>query len=413
MLIFLITIALFLREYEYQGYVLRLIAKSSAFLAISSLSITYVISSRLGAIEEMFGGLDRAYVSHQIVGRASLILMIVHPLLLSASYGWNRYTLKIFFLPGYSIDHTLGLLSLIIVFVLVTLTICFNYRYDVWLYTHRVMIIALPLAALHSLRIGSEAQNASLYYWIIFLSMAGMIGYAYKVFLYKRFGPRNTYAIEGLALRSNVTEIVVGPTGKSKKVTPGQFFFLQFPELGGELHPFSVSRIYDDLRLRFSIKASGDYTSREVPTLRNGSRAILYGPYGRFLQDLKRAKGALLVAGGIGITPFLSILNSAEDGGQNIRLLWSISGIEDAIYEEELEEIEGKIGNFQHEIWISGINGRVKAADIIELFEIQEILSDIEIFLCGPQDMIYDLSSELASAGAQPKNIFLEEFKLR
>src|SRR5690606_31148257 len=84
-------------------------------------------------------------------------------------------------------------------------------------------------------------------------------------------------------------------------------------------HPFTVaSSAADSSRLEFTIKELGDYTSRigEIPA---GARAWLEGPYGAFHFPHASEAPAVMFAGGIGITPFLSMLRTLRDEGRRHR----------------------------------------------------------------------------------------------
>src|SRR5690606_37760064 len=81
---------------------------------------------------------------------------------------------------------------------------------------------------------------------------------------------------------------------------------------------FTISSAWrDDGLLRFSIKGLGDYTRSLPARLRVGDGVTVEGPYGRF--DFRpNGRPQILVAGGIGITPFLARLQdmaAARAGG--------------------------------------------------------------------------------------------------
>ena len=81
-------------------------------------------------------------------------------------------------------------------------------------------------------------------------------------------------------------------------------------DVSSEEHPFTISSAPgDDGCLAFTVKASGDYT-RALRQAVQGDRARVDGPYGRFSYVLRTQPGQplLLIAGGVGITPMLSML---------------------------------------------------------------------------------------------------------
>lgn len=95
----------------------------------------------------------------------------------------------------------------------------------------------------------------------------------------------------------------------------GQFAFVRFGN-NPEPHPYTIaSSPADPLTLRFVIKALGDDTRNLVDSLTPGVKAEVEGPYGRFDFE-RKVERQIWVAGGIGITPFISRLSAlAQQGG--------------------------------------------------------------------------------------------------
>ena len=92
--------------------------------------------------------------------------------------------------------------------------------------------------------------------------------------------------------------------------------------------------------MAFTIKALGDFTST-ISDIRSGERAYLDGPYGAFSVDRYKAAGCVFVAGGVGITPVMSMLRTLADRGndQPLLLIYSSKTWDDVIFREELEEL--------------------------------------------------------------------------
>ena len=111
-----------------------------------------------------------------------------------------------------------------------------------------------------------------------------------------------------------------------------------------EAHPFTISSGAREGRLRFTMKALGDYTRRVRESLAEGAKAI-EGPYGRF-NPLRGEARQVWVAGGIGITPFLSVLRSMEPGhGKTVRLCYCVRTAAEALFLEELVACAGVAGD--------------------------------------------------------------------
>lgn len=108
------------------------------------------------------------------------------------------------------------------------------------------------------------------------------------------------------------TEICLVPLGRPAAFAPGQFamLFLEGKE-GWHRHPFTISSSPQDKVLRFAVKALGDGTSELADIVRPGVPAVIGGPFGRFSHD-KGTSTQVWIAGGIGVTPFLSWLRALD-----------------------------------------------------------------------------------------------------
>ena len=93
----------------------------------------------------------------------------------------------------------------------------------------------------------------------------------------------------------------------------GQFFFWRFLTRGfwSTKHPFSLSEAPAGDSYRITVKALGDHTARlgEIPV---GTRVFAEGPFGVFTAAASRTSKALLIAGGIGITPVRALLERMD-----------------------------------------------------------------------------------------------------
>jgi predicted ferric reductase len=116
-----------------------------------------------------------------------------------------------------------------------------------------------------------------------------------------------------------------------------------------EPHPFSISSSPEAAHLRLSIKRLGDWT-QDVAQIKPGKSARVWGPYGHFtkLALAQPLMPLVMIGGGIGITPFLSLVASeafARRGGKST-LVYAIPDRSSAVYLEELRTREDALPHF-------------------------------------------------------------------
>jgi predicted ferric reductase len=177
-----------------------------------------------------------------------------------------------------------------------------------------------------------------------------------------------------------------------------------------ESHPFTVSSAPAENNLRLSIKASGDWTQYLGEHLKPGTPAKVDGSYGMFNYKTGKPR-QIWIAGGIGITPFLSwVRDFDEHPGVNVDLFYSVRSQAEALFLDELHAASAQ-RSFRVHVLYSTQGGRLSAANVVELS--QGGLIGKSIYLCGPLAMITALSGQFRRLGVAAGDIHFEEFNFR
>jgi predicted ferric reductase len=393
----------------------RILAKVSAFSALSFLCLNFLLSTRARRLEDLFGGLDRAYAAHCTIGRMTLFWMLMHPLALGLSRLEDVDGLVEIFVPGVNVFYSLGTLGLLLFLILLLLTIVYLLPYQRWLFSHKAMGAVLLLVTVHSMGSGSDiAAHLPLAVWTMILTAIALGAYLYTELLYRYLGPKTIMEVRSLQERESMTEVILAPRG-AFDFRPGQFIFVNFDSVNGkESHPFSISG-RTDIGLRLSIKKAGDLTSELGRKLQIGQKAVARGPYGRFGDKHTLWKGDVVwLAGGIGITPFLSMLQDEADkrSERRILLIWSYREHDELPYEKEVRSYLDRLPGLTFEHWHSKENGRISGKHISDMLGgVQQVVAR-RFFICGPKPMMKALSEQIAGLGVHPKNVIFEDFNL-
>ncbi|GAH71463.1 unnamed protein product, partial [marine sediment metagenome] len=243
----------------------------------------------------------------------------------------------------------LGKLAWLVVVVLVLSSLFYGVvrlRFEAWRLLHNVLALTVIAAGwVHSRTLSPAREHVpvDVVWWV--LAGVVVVVYAWHRFIRPlRLRKRACRITEVRRETHNVWTLTFEPPEgmEPSDYLPGQFHFLTLYREGGpvEEHPFTISSSPTRERcLTSSIKASGDFTAT-IGDTQVGDRAARLGPFGRFSYVLHPNESELVfVAGGIGITPLMSMLRHMRDtqADRNVLLLYGSRTEKDIVFREELE----------------------------------------------------------------------------
>lgn len=205
---------------------------------------------------------------------------------------------------------------------------------------------------------------------------------------------------------------------------PGQYNRLILPEVQndprGNSRMFSIasSPSTSDILL-ITTKISDSPYKQYLSSLSLGQKVQFFGPVGRFVLDEKDLRPKVFLAGGIGLTPFYSMLMYAADTQlvSNHTMLVSFSTQEEMIYYEELKALSSNHPNISviysltkkesiKSDW-EGERGRIST----EMIENYVVDYDKSVFyICGSQIVTKALEEVVLQMNIKAENIRKEQF---
>lgn len=377
-----------------------------ALLGLISLAWTFILATRHAVIETLFEGLDKAYKAHHILGGLALILLINHVLLLLvASLPAN--TLTLYLLPGTSLPYTLGILALYVMLFLLILTFYINLPYRYWKWSHEWMGLVIIFGGLHSLLISSDTLvYMPLRYWVIAWSILALLAFLYKRFGYYLMGV-SSYKILQLGSERDLLVISLESSAEAIKFSPGQYGFFSVNERKRDEHAFSILGS-EDRKLIIGVKVVGNFTQK-LAQLKIGDILRVKGPFGTFGEKMNHASHAVWIAGGIGITPFLSMAQAARSD-QKIEMYFCARVMPPKVITEPFDSLSQKNPNFTWLPCETSRGGRLSARRIFE-----ETGTDRQAYylLCGPKAMMEEIAFDLAKLGIKRSHIIYEDFAFK
>ncbi len=379
--------------------------------AMVLMGCAFILALRPRVLEPYFGGLDKMYISHKNTAITGMIVIYVH-----------TFTVPI--IDKASIGAQLGAITWTGLLVLVLLALApripfvggyLRLAYHHWRWTHKFIGAFYILGVLHSLLVPNVIQTTLIpHLYLRFFNLIGSAAYLYKELIAPFVGPPHNHVVEAARkLNGTTIEVTLKPKGAKPRQTAGQFMFVSFAKDSGltEPHPFTVSSAPQEGNFRLSIKASGDWTRQLVETLRPGTQARVDGCYGMFNYKTGGPQ-QIWIAGGIGITPFLSWVRDFNGEPQpEIDFFYTVRSEADALFWDEMQAAAQKYTRFRAHLTVSSKEGSLSTHKIVA--NITGKLAEKHVYLCGPLPMTEAFRKQFRREGVPAGNIYFEEFNFR
>jgi predicted ferric reductase len=404
---------------------LRDLSVAIAFCSMSLMGLQFVLTARIPSIKRPFGS-DVVYFFHHQVSVVAVVLVVLHLVLLGIDNGSTWGLLAFWSSPLRARFAVAGLASL---FTLIGLSLFrrqLRIEYITWRITHGLLAMgAAAFAMTHMQLVGIYlASPWKRALWSAYAACwIGTLAYARVVRpIVMKLRPYEIARID--QERGDAWTITLRPIGHAgARFAPGQFAWLTvarspFADLE---HPFSYASSAEHPESpSFTIKAVGDFTSR-IARFAAGTRVYLDGPFGAFSPDRHpEVERFVFIAGGIGITPFMSMLRTMRDrsDARSCTLIYAARSLDAMTFLEELRALDGALNLEIHlvpsvadDTW-RGFRGRV-SLDVLRQ-AIPEGCQDsgCEVYLCGPIPMMDAVEASLVHLGVSMGRIHSERFNL-
>ena len=402
------------------------VGKNLALVGFTIFSMQFVLSARLKWIERPFG-LNVLFQFHKAMAIIATLLVMSHPVLMAiGSHDWSLI------LGPEAMWHIwLGRIALVTLLVHVLLALfrgIIKLNYETWRFVHNLgAVLILLLAFSHSWNAGGDFSLIWMQVlWAGLLLAAGACYLWHRVVrrLLLRLHPYTVTAIREEAAGVWSIELAPLPGVQRFDFLPGQFHFLTLrraPILPVEEHPWTISSSPTRNGVLCStIKESGDFTV-SIGKTKIGDTALVNGPFGRFSYVLHPDERELVfIAGGIGITPLMSMLRHIRDTGaeRSVTLLYANTSERDITFRDEIAAMERDgaahlkvvhVLNKPSEEW-KGESGKIDM-EKIRRFSGPE-LARYAFYLCGPPEFMRKTILDLRRAHVPAAHIHYERFNL-
>lgn len=390
------------------------------FLGLAMLGLQFAITARAEAIDEPFG-LDAVLQFHREISYVAFAFVLAHPILLFIEDPERLGLLNVIEAPWRARFGVASVVLLIAILVTSAGRRLLHLSYEAWRVLHGLLAVGIVVTALaHIALVGyyvSGPMRRGL--WLVWSVV--LVGLLVKVRIVTpwrlRRRPWQVAEVERLPGRSwHLTLTPVGHDGL--RFDAGQFAWITVGRSPFRIreHPFSLSSSAERHdAIRFTIREAGDFTTT-IGSLEAGTRAYVDGPYGAFTFERAQGEGFVFLAGGIGISPVLSMLHTLADRGDR-RPMWVFAANPDEAsipVRDELDELARQLDlTVVHVLehppdgW-TGATGRI-SSDLLDA-ELPPAARRYQYFICGPGAMIDAVEAVLLERDIPHAHIALERF---
>jgi predicted ferric reductase len=393
------------------------------FVGLAMLGLQFAITARFRTLAAPYG-MDIVLRFHREISIVAFAFVLAHPMIIFVS----RPELRWLFNP---FDTTLRALLGIGAVVLLVVTVAtsllrerLHLSYERWRVLHGLLAVTILGLALGHVQLVNHyvALPWKQVLWVPLTASFVLVLVWGRIVKPIRMR-RRPWRIKRVQQEGDdVWTLVLEPEGHDGiAFQAGQFAWLTVGDtpFTPTEHPFSFSgSSHDAPRLQFTIKELGDFT-RSVGELRPGEPAYVDGPHGMFTIDRHQAEGFVLLAGGIGITPMMSMLRTLADRDDRrpILLVYANNLLEEVIWKDELDELGERLTGLRvvhlpaepPDDW-QGPSGFVDA-DLLDSL-LDQSRERLQYFVCGPPPMMDAVEAALDELGIPAGQVMTERFDL-
>lgn len=396
------------------------LASSLGIVALSMLGLQLVLPARLPPVARILGA-DVAVRLHRRLADVMFAALAGHLALVLLAQPARIALLAFFGAPGRAQAAVFSTLALVALVASSVWRGRLQIPYAAWRAMHLALgAAALVFATVHTVGVHRYLTHGSAAVWLAVFT-AGCLGALVELRVVKpRRLARDAYVVQAVVPEAGgattIRLLAKGHLGRAFR--PGQFAWLKLADDPAAFveHPFSyASSAVTPSRPAFTIKAYDGF-SRRIAALTPGTDVVLDGPHGSF-WPARDATGYVLIAGGIGITPSISLLRTAADleDPRPYLLVYANRTEDDIVLRAELDGLRARLDltvvhvlSAPGEDW-TGERGRLDRA-LLER-HLPHDLRGYGYFACGAPPVVAAAVAALTDIGVAPERVHTESFE--
>jgi len=393
------------------------------FLALSVLGLQFALAARLSRSSAPFG-IDAVLTYHRQISFLAVLAAFGHPVLLFLASDRYRVLMDVLHDPMRAKCAWLSVTALAVLMVTSIWRRALRLSYPVWHVLHSVLGVVIVLAAFaHAFLVDYYTSQ----FWVRLVWLGYLVAFlwlAVWVRLIKpvRLARRPWRVVELWPEPGDSVTVGLEPAfrhrrGRAFSFKAGQFAWILLSRnpFTPTYHPFSMSSSALRSRVEFTIKQVGEFTD-SIRRLKVGDLVHVDGPHGSFTLEDNPAMGYVFIGAGVGVTPFLSMLATlADQGDQRPCYLFLGNRYEDRVTGvRQLARLKGRLNlrvvhviSKPSEQW-RGDRGRIDTALLDRHLPVERRC--LEYFVCAGEETVHSVEGSLRRLGISSDNIHSEQF---
>ncbi|MBC8091044.1 MAG: ferric reductase-like transmembrane domain-containing protein [Pseudonocardia sp.] len=401
------------------------LSTTTGLLALSSLVCAAVLPSRVRSMSRAFG-IEGILEVHRSLGVLAAALVLLHLACVVVADPSDVTLLDPAHGTPASLAATIATAAVALVVVLaLTRARTKHLPYELWRWTHIGLgVVVIVASALHVWLLQQLVEDAVMSAVLSVLAVLLLAVLAHRWVLRSLFDPAAEFVVREVRRENDTVSTVVLDRRRSRHTSsdrewtfaPGQFAWLRLQRsTHSEEHPFTIaSSAHLGDTVEFTIRRhSGGFTAA-LEHLAPGQPVWVDGPYGAFTaDDAHSATGVVMIAGGVGVTPMMSMLRTAahRGDGRQFHLVLSVARREDVLFRDELAELQYELDLDITEV----LRGSAQRGDPVPMITALGSVADpaaFDYFVCGSPSLVATAFHALDSLGVPPDHVRTEQFDL-
>lgn len=391
------------------------------FVSLSIFGLQFINVLRVRFLSRPVGMLE-AFGFHRYMGYAGTGFAIAHLVILLAIDRKYWALLNLATNPARAKFAMAATAALLVLIVTTVWRQKLGIPYRRWHKLHWALaLLVFSLALVHAVLVNYYLEDRL--EQLIWISLGGLFVLAaiWARFINPILRVRQRWQVTGLTeAPKDVFELNLRAVGAG----PGRFSGLQF--LPGQFawvvagrspfsisaNPFSIASSAERPEaLRFIIRANAGYTNA-LRTLKEGACVYLDGPYGTFSPDPDADGPLILIGAGVGVTPFLSMLETLADrrSARPCTLILTARSEQEIIGKDHIDRLQQRLPLTVH-YHLTSTTGRRIDRQTIESW-LPGDLADAECFICGATEFMNVCEDAVKQAGMEPRQVHAERFSM-